>query len=1115
MKKIKKSKRILIFILCLVLICSQSLLVLANGEASDSTVAASSTEVVQPDVADSAAEAVIEEATEAVSEEATEVVSEETTEVVTEETTEAVPEEATEVVTEETTEVVTEETTEVVTEETTEVVTEETEDVVAEETTEVVEEEITPVTVFNYESDEVIVVVTLTNPEDLPVGAELVVEPINLTGEQEIGIGVAANEDNIILKEIHAFDIKFMLNDEEIQPGETVKVVITLPGMDMDEDTAVYHIDENNNIENMSGAVNDEGNVEFETPHFSTYVVVPTEDGTSNINGAANYGLLKSSGDSGEVLEYDKTAKIDNWDERTYDITISARATLTETIVKQRISDGMLIVDMSGSMLRTLQGTKYAEGEAAQVRLGYYNEIKDTLDKDTIYYIQTKKTTSAYIAFPEDYNASNDSTSRVMTYLDYDGTEADGWYYYNVTLLNTVPRSGKTYQADKWVKMADNSTFTVYDWSALRISTLKQMVLTYMNSVATNSPDSYLGMTTFYEVGYEVLPFESIATGNKLKVDVIQRFAALRPQREWCTYPNKGLSLAFKSMVSSNSTYNANTYDSELQQKGKVTVGTINEGFNRTIDGETVGKYIILFSDGEPDATDNDSTEIPKIERETKAWAKAFRDAGVTVYTVAFAYNKSDSTWLNDIASPGCTYTADTVGELEAVLTQIKESETVAADYVEVDVEDYIDPRFVIVDNGVQLTEEYIETNGQTDSDGTKYIEIETTGYDGDTAVTRTGKVYYDDNGYQVIKWDDEKAMKEGSTWTVKVQAQDDYIGGNDVATNVDALSVIDAGDYGTFDLPDPVVNVKATMEIGNNNLYIYKGTTAPNEYSEATDPLTMYKAVQDDIERYLAPGYTGVEATDFVVKWYTDASCTTEIPMDEIDDDYLQNEANYYLKFTYDPGDASEESNSNTTKDDITYISGRDDGSDNGIVEAVNTADSSKQYGIYNIKLWQIIKRSSSSADLPLEGVEFEIVENTTGSTYYGKSDTNGFVALFTNSECTVPAADTPIGTYTLSEIKTVEGYTLSGETWTINAAYENEPDISDVTSSTGEAVITETPSGVVISYIYVNDPYVYELPSTGSTGIYGYLIFGVALIMGGTMIIYKRRRMEVLRRR
>ena len=40
------------------------------------------------------------------------------------------------------------------------------------------------------------------------------------------------------------------------------------------KDADVYHVDENDNVENMDGSVAKNGDVEFETTHFSTYVIV-------------------------------------------------------------------------------------------------------------------------------------------------------------------------------------------------------------------------------------------------------------------------------------------------------------------------------------------------------------------------------------------------------------------------------------------------------------------------------------------------------------------------------------------------------------------------------------------------------------------------------------------------------------------------------------------------------------------------------------------------------------------------------------------------------------------------------------------------------------------------
>lgn len=151
------------------------------------------------------------------------------------------------------------------------------------EVAEVVEAEETPaeeapaeITRYVYESDEVNVKVTLTNPEDLPDDAELSVTPVELSQEAEEQITQEAIKEKRAIEKIRAYDIKFLVNGEEIQPGASVKVEVSFPEEESIEDANVYHVDDKEKVQNMDGSVNKEGNVEFETTHFSTYVIVNT-----------------------------------------------------------------------------------------------------------------------------------------------------------------------------------------------------------------------------------------------------------------------------------------------------------------------------------------------------------------------------------------------------------------------------------------------------------------------------------------------------------------------------------------------------------------------------------------------------------------------------------------------------------------------------------------------------------------------------------------------------------------------------------------------------------------------------------------------------------------------
>lgn len=154
----------------------------------------------------------------------------------------------------------------------------------AEEPEDVQEEEIQPeITRYDYKSDEVNVKVTLTDPADLPDNAELSVTPVELSQEAEDQITEEAIKEKKAIEKIHAYDIKFLVDGEEVQPGASVKVSVSLNDEKKIKDADVYHVDENDNVENMDGSVAKNGDVEFETTHFSTYVIVQQGNGTINV----------------------------------------------------------------------------------------------------------------------------------------------------------------------------------------------------------------------------------------------------------------------------------------------------------------------------------------------------------------------------------------------------------------------------------------------------------------------------------------------------------------------------------------------------------------------------------------------------------------------------------------------------------------------------------------------------------------------------------------------------------------------------------------------------------------------------------------------------------------
>ena len=74
-----------------------------------------------------------------------------------------------------------------------------------------------------------------------------------------------------------------MVNGSEVQPTTPVQVSVDTPEITSSENAAVLHVDDNNVAEDMKGAVDGEGKVVFDAPHFSKYVIVQKGDSKVNV----------------------------------------------------------------------------------------------------------------------------------------------------------------------------------------------------------------------------------------------------------------------------------------------------------------------------------------------------------------------------------------------------------------------------------------------------------------------------------------------------------------------------------------------------------------------------------------------------------------------------------------------------------------------------------------------------------------------------------------------------------------------------------------------------------------------------------------------------------------
>ena len=866
-------------------------------------------------------------------------------------------------------------------------------------------------------------------------------------------------------------------------------------------------------------------------------------NGVYNIVNQAQQEIIQSS------MERSKTATVKDWNDRTYNINIKAASTSTSetTSTQKPVADIMLVLDVSRSMAEKIVTYTYVAMNTEEGRNG--------LDKNTTYYLES------------------DGKYRSMKYSSGFMFWQSGWY--------VGTDKAETYSSGCKIYTASTTT---------RLAALKNSVNQFIDDTKAKSPNSKIGITAFSSEGYSnhgsTKDLTEVGVGDNAQ-DLKKFVNALNANGG--TDPGVGLS------------------------KAKEKLDAVAN------DGKT--KCVVLFTDGEPTGNDTNGKWVAQSSAEDAA--KKLRNAGYTVYTIGFDLDEKSKTFLAGgtyngtkypgIASPGCAKVADDAASLGEIFKEIENTITNDIDIVGATVTDVIDPRFVIVkDNGETIKNEELK-NGTI-------IKLK-----------NGGVVSLDENGNQVVTWTDQTIPnKKKGEWsnTITVKAKDDYIGGNNVPTNVTPDSKITTG-YGEVVLPQPKVNVKAKLEVGDKEVTIYKGDNLPDKSTVLNE---MFDLAGNTSKYNISPD-------SFTIKWYSNPECTTEVT-----DLTADVNATYYLKVSYNAGEPSAESNANTSNN----IAGDAD----HIVDAVNKNDLTKPYGVYTIKVisgkiqitkklestldtdctfnfsikdksgeeikkvsitvpanydeatydgdelknlprgtytvseedsngyvltdyqvgdstncrntsdtqnesvtfklgyektagsddkdvdviknntynpkdggtlgsvtfknekattaWDIVKVSTSGNDVRLQGAEFALKKDG-NKVYTGTSDNTGKI-IWKKDGNVVTSLDK--GEYTLKETKAPTGYVLSDEEWTIKITKGGSLVSYTTNKSQSEIEKSEITESDRTLHLYFKNEVVYDLPSTGHTGIFNIMMSGILLMFAGILIIYKMKGKEVLKK-
>lgn len=157
----------------------------------------------------------------------------------------------------------------------------------------------------------------------------------------------------------------------------------------------------------------------------------------------------------------------------------------------------------------------------------------------------------------------------------------------------------------------------------------------------------------------------------------------------------------------------------------------------------------------------------------------------------------------------------------------------------------------------------------------------------------------------------------------------------------------------------------------------------------------------------------------------------------------------------------------------------------------------------------WQIVKKSSSENGGTLPDAHFELKSKK--YTYTAVSDANGILQWKDENKKTISTSDIKKGSYTLKETVAPTGYAVSTETWTVTIAYEGAlPTIPGENKKDENRLKLK---GDIYTCDFLNTP-VYDLPSTGHSGIFNIMMSGILLMFAGILIIYKMKGKEVLKK-
>ncbi|WP_392886709.1 fibro-slime domain-containing protein [Eubacterium limosum] len=667
-------------------------------------------------------------------------------------------------------------------------------------------------------------------------------------------------------------------------------------------------------------------------------------DKTDKASGKVNFGSnpqitiinhLKLSEDS---ISTNKTAKVHDWDDRTYDITLQASSNVTGDVVSSVPYDIVMVLDKSGSMNNEfLNLAEYTEDtfKKNDEEIKYYYKTQSgiyqklnvkeddgtdatyidtedggktktvTLKKDTVYY------RAEYIKWDEPYFEGDQTPIGLDSIYTYYYKVADneiiksddnktlnfqGKKYVQLYLINESKAKLYSYKTNddrntdvyKTVDIKDivDQVYIANPIGKSKRAALEEASTQFISNVSQLSPDSRISIINFAST----VEIEKSDEKTFLRVGNLE---SLNTLKDW----TKSHFLATHTRA-----------DLGLEAAEKVLNDSDKSHWEAVKSDKERKKMVVFFTDGIP--TGNLGNYNQNTENKAIAAAKRLRDTnGATVYALGvfdWAFNngtvqekftvKQLNNYMTQVAGDPSRYMvandADSLNKLfSSISTDVGQSIEGAT------ISDVIDSRFELTDEAKAALE------------------------------ASRAIVTVNDTGTTTITWNDQtinQSIGDTAGWerTFRVRAKEDYIGANNVTTNA-AGSQVQVGEI-TKPFESPVVNVKADISLLDQANTIFWDETVPASGALIDRVNALQTLIDKNVKDYKVP------ENSLNIVWTNENGVSYSI--EAMTKDKPEKDTYYTVNVSYDAGEPSDPSTVNTD--------GHKNGDDNNTITAQGKYD-------------------------------------------------------------------------------------------------------------------------------------------------------------------------------